>query len=218
MKLKGAKIALLSFGSALAFAAANKLADGALTGIVDQVSGSIRPPTFLIVFSDRVDVSGLRLLYDGMTPLAVKDVQAFGERALRVKIAPGYYILQLRRNDDGVVYVLSAPINLRTSSSDYSVDVSESKWAPESATTHIEGTSPGTAPTLSGTHWVLSQSDLDVAGSAPSDILTKIAKTALGQLGVYENGSDADKKAITGYFMGTNITVGHRRCHGEVHS
>jgi len=205
VRLKGPKLALMALISALAFAIANKLADNALTNVVDRISALVSPPTFFVVFSEPINTNDLQLLEDGQKPLTDIKVITLGERAVRISVAPGYYLLKLYRHQNEGKYVLNAPLNLRANSGDYSIDVSETRWALETATTHIEGADPGDAPSLVGTRWITSKADWDIAASASSKKQADILKTALGQVGVNAKGSEADKAAILDYFKETTF-------------
>lgn len=200
----GPRIALLTFGSALAFAVINKLADNAMTNGIDYLSAIVRPPTFLLVFSDPVNPVGLELLKDGRAKQANK-TETLGDRALKVTTSPGYYILKVYRDRSDGRYALSAPLNLRPANSDYQVDASENHWALEQEITHFKGTNLDAPPNLIGTRWITSQADWETVASAPTEKLASIVKTALEQVGVNAKGSEVDKQTIVGFFSQTNV-------------
>jgi hypothetical protein len=126
-----------------------------------------------------------------------------GERSVEVSVAPGNYLLKLRRDRNGAKEILNVPVILRNAGAELRVDVSH--WAPEAGASHLEGTNPAGAPNLRNTRWTITQADWDVAKSASDPKLSQILRTALGQVGVYEKGSEADKAAVLGYFKNTNF-------------
>lgn len=204
-KRRGLRITLIGLGSALLFAVANKLADNALTNVVDDVSALVKPPTFLVVFSEVTDSKGLQLETDDGSVVARVKVVPLGDRAVEVSVAPGNYLLKLRRERGAQKQVLNVPVALRSTGASLSVDAS--LWAPEGAASHFEGTDPSAAANLIGTRWITTPADWDVSKSVSDNLLSRILKMALGQVGVSETGSDADKATILAYFRGTNITA-----------
>lgn len=203
VKLRGPRLALLSIGSALVFAVANKLANNAVTDAVDDLSALVSPPTFLIGFSDHVDKSKLQLFDSHQRQRQDIKIESLGERAITITVIPGYYLLKIHRDTDD--RILNVPLNLWSTTSEHNIDASEGRWAPEAETTHFEGINVSAASNLIGTRWSTTQADWEMVGSAPSEKLATIVKTALGQVGVNRKGSESDKQTIIEYFSETNI-------------
>src|SRR3981081_1580084 len=155
LKTKGPKLATIGLASALIFAVANKLADNALTSVVDDISAFVKPPTFLIVFSEATDARNLQLERDDRKPVSGIKVVPLGDRAVEGSVAPGNYLLKLHRDKSASREVLNVPVALRTAGASLPVDVSH--WAPEEGASHFEGTNPTGAPNLIGTRWVTAQ-------------------------------------------------------------
>jgi hypothetical protein len=202
-KLRGPRLAFIGLASALVFAVANKLADNAVSNAVDVVSALVSPPTFMVVFSEPIDTKELQLLEDGRKRREDINIASLGERAITIKVVLGFYLLKIHRKTDG--RILNVPLNLRSTSSEYNIDTSETHWASETETTHFEGANLSAAPNLIGTRWSTTQADWEMAESAPNAKLIGILNTALGQVGVNQTGSENDKRAIINYFSGTDI-------------
>jgi uncharacterized protein (TIGR02594 family) len=203
VKLRGPRFALLGLGSALIFAVANKLVDNALTNAVDGVSALVSPPTFLVVFSEPINTRELQIIDERQRRRQDIQIASLGDRAIKITAIPGFYLLKIHRNTDN--RTLNEPLYLRSTTTDYKIDASDTHWASETETTHVEGTNVSAAPNLMGTRWSTTQVDWDLVGSAPSEKLATIVKTALGQVGVNRNGSENDMRTIVEYFSDTNL-------------
>jgi len=205
---------LLVLGAAgvLALGVYDNLKGGIVESVADWVRYHWYTPVYILELTEPVviDPDQLALLPVGGGQAAKPQHVRFPPSStdgrakhIEVTVYPGIYYVQLERSAGSKTQVLAEQVvRLRSPEDPAKIDTSESQWSTREALTTGE-----TGGKVSGTRWTLAPSDSD-ALAASDGHSAAILRAALGQLGIWEGGSDADRRAITAYWKAAIPTGG----------
>jgi hypothetical protein len=212
-KQHGTRVAIISFVSAIALGVTDQFTSKIVPSLVEKIEYYFVPPKFFITFSPPVDVSGgltvSPLETQDKTPVSVSE-SVPGTRIFTALAVPGTYIVRLRGGADKAGLELVDSKKIDKSGETWKVDASERNWAsavqlrtgaprapaPDGKTTLTE---PG-ASRLSGTRWTAAEQDFALIASAEPGLLRSTLANALAEVGVFEKGTDQEKRRIVSYW------------------
>lgn len=197
---------LLGAAGVLALGVYDNLKGGVVEGIADWARYHLSSPIYILELTEPVAVSldhlalvpvggggqPAKLQHVGMPPSPTHDGRS---RYIEVTVYPGRYYIQLERATSSGTQVLAGQVvYLGKPEEPAKVDTSDSQWETDAALT-----TPSTGGKATGTRWTLAPSDSDaiVASDGHS---AAVLRAALGQIGIWEGGGDADKRAIAAYW------------------
>jgi hypothetical protein len=197
---------LLGAAGVLALGVYDNLKGGVVEGIADWARYHLSSPIYVLEFTEpvTVDPKHLVLLPVGgtgqpaklenvsMPPSPTRDGRT---KYIEVTVYPGLYYIRLERTAGSGAQVLAQQVvRLGKPGEPAKVDTSESQWATVTALT-----APRTGGKTEGTRWTLAPSDSE-ALAASDGRSAAILRAALSQLGIWEGGAEADKRAVAAYW------------------
>jgi hypothetical protein len=165
----------------------------------------VDPPKFFVTFNAPVDISAgvtvTALGADGAPPVRIEKEKGT-ERALTVHAGPGAFELRLLRRQNNVTQELVDTKQIEKTPQIWVVDTNERNWADAAA---LRGgiastTSPAAEPFLGATRWSLTEPDFAVAATVQDPALRSMLANALAEVGVFEQGTDREKRRILSYW------------------
>ncbi|TIQ34446.1 MAG: hypothetical protein E5X48_18955 [Mesorhizobium sp.] len=190
--------------------------DSFTSKIVPTIVGMIEdywdPPTVTVNLPEPVqlDKDGVQIRKASADPNAntPSKYDMISPKILIVHIAPGSYIITLRRTSGEHVELANAPLRFEKSGDSVDLKLQPSDWSsPATLTTGIfesipqtdgQPTSPGS---LTGTRWTTTGDDFAVLASVTDNVDRSLLGLSLLEVGVYEDGSAADKARIKSYWQ-----------------
>lgn len=124
-------------------------------------------------------------------------------RYIEVTVYPGQYFVTLERGTpEGTLRLSQQPISLSKPETFAKLNTAAAQWSsPALLTTLPQGTGGGPAlAAATGTRWTAAPSDTEALATAPAGRAVATLRAALGQLGVWEEGGESDRKAIGAYW------------------
>jgi hypothetical protein len=210
---RGLRVALISVLTAIAIGIADHFTGKIVPGLAEKIEHYFDPPRFLVTFSPPVEFSGgitvIRL--DTQVPVPVKVFESVpGTSAFRAFAGPGTYELRLRGGTDRAGLELVTTHKIDRSGDIWKVDTGERNWAnAKSLRTgdSLQGpaASPDAASILSGTRWNATEQDFALIATAEPGLLRLMLANALAEVGVFENGSEQEKRRIGAYWDATSL-------------
>jgi hypothetical protein len=212
LKSGGLRATLIAVGTALVFGVVDQFTSKIIPTTAAYIQNTLFPPEFYVSFSPStnvaagVDVSPMR---DGGGKLAVKKRSA-GEPVFTVSAGPDTYILHLRGSGDKSGKVLVDQKQISKSGEIWSVNEVDRNWvseaaligaAPDAATSSPATVQPPAAggARLSNTRWTVTEQDYAVLAQSDNKVRRSLLANALGEVGIYENGTEWEKRHIQSY-------------------
>ena len=202
---------LLGAAGVFSVGAYDNLKGGVVEGVADWVRYHLFHPIHVLELSDPVPVirDGVTLLpVGGREKPAHLDRIAFNPgiagtnliRNIEVTVYPGsYYVILERTSPDGNLVLGEQVVSIGKEPM-VKLNTAASQWSTRTALTTVPQ-APGVAPgRTTGTRWTAAVSDSEALASAGGQSAA-ILRAALGQLGVWKAGGEADRYAIGSYWQ-----------------
>ena len=157
--------------------------------MAQAIEDSVNPPKFFVSFSPPVEVSGGVNVRDLVTGKELRVQQGNArDPVFAVLAGPGTYHLQLRGAGEKAGHELLDDMEITKTNQFWKVDTSERFWVKlDKQNLNLRGFSP-----LS--------TDFEIVATVKDPVLRSILVTALGEVGVYERGTDWEQRRIASYW------------------
>lgn len=211
LKGGGFRVTLIAVCSALLFGVVDQFTSKIIPTTAAYIQDTLFPPEFYVSFSPSTNVSaGLDVspIRDASSKVAVRKREA-GDSVFTVLAGPGSYILHLRGAGDKSGKILVDQKQISKSGEIWSVNEVDRNWGSEAAL--VSGVDPAQNPSpvaqspaatgsrLSNTRWTVAAQDYAILTQIDNKVRRSLLANALGEVGIYENGTDWEKLHIQAY-------------------
>jgi hypothetical protein len=214
VRQRGLRVALISVLAAIGIGIADHFTGKIVPALAEKIEHYFDPPLFFVTFSPPVDFSGgitvSRL--ETQVPAPGKALESVpGTNVFRAFAGPGTYELRLRGGTDRAGLELVDTNKIDRSGEIWKVDTGERNWANATLLRTGEPTqrplagSPDAASILSGTRWNATEQDFALIATAEPGLLRLMLANALAEVGVFEDGSEQERRRIGAYWEATPL-------------
>jgi hypothetical protein len=207
LKRGGWRVAALSILSALALGVIDQFTSRIIPSIAEHIDHYFNPPRFFIIFTppldDSVEVTVSLLDLENAKPITIKRAQPSRVNALA---GTGAYEVRLHRQRNQVRQELVDVKTIEKSDQTWPVDTTDRNWANAAELVSGAPSIPTTQDTssqigvLRNTRWTAAEGDFAVLVTLDDPIGRSVVANGLAEVGLYENGTDREKRRILSYW------------------
>jgi hypothetical protein len=215
LKTQGLRWTVISVVSTVLFGIVDQFTSRIIPSIAGRIEALIDPPKFFVRFNPPVNLNdGLTISALSATAAIAVNFNKVGE-GVAALAGPGAYELRLYRDHNGAQQELVGATTIERTNQTWLIDASERNWANAAALRSGGADAPSPplrasgSSRLSGTRWSATGQDYEVLASVPDPLLRSMLANALAEVGVFEDGTEWEKRRIIGYWksMGANLSL-----------
>ena len=210
LKQNGGRITAISIISAICLGVIDQFGSRVVPSIADYIRDTYDPPAFYVNFAPPIDSSS-RITISSLRGAQTSEVAMKPTKAPNIYTAlagPGTYLLQIQGTAERIGKELVTTRRIEKNGEMWPVDSSDRNWANASELKSGSPTTPASPAVpetprgrLSNTRWTVTDQDYAVLLQIEDRVLRSLISTALGEVGIFENGNDWEKKHIAAYWQ-----------------